>query len=348
MSTFVLEENIGGRYESVRHFKSTIGAEVYTATDRLLGAKVLIKVVNSARYFRESNVLSLRRACNLVIPHDVYFFDSNHCVLVYPWFDGGDLRGRLRNLGPLSEEETTVLALDLLTALFELHSAGLTHGDLKPENVLVVSSEGHRSFHLSDFGSCAPVGEVLVKAWRAGSPAYEAPEAVVGKKTTKSDLYSLGIVLLEALRAEVPYKGMPKEIFRQAKWELPNLSGIKTDSLRLLIALLIQGDSDNRLQKADDAKSLLKNGIKRVRPIMPRQARRLPAETGSARTGAEEQWMPNDCFQSTAVVLRLLVIGLYLFTSSVVSTKRQFLGAMLLRCGRKQLFGSPRVPTFIS
>ena len=276
MSTFVLEQNVGQRYKAVKYFKSTPGAEVFTATDRVTNASVLIKVVNSARYFRESNVFALRRRCNLVIPEDAYFFDSDHCALVYPWIEGGDLRRRLRKGGVLSEEEVTRLAADLLVALDELHSGGLIHGDLKPENVLAVSCDGRPSFYLSDFGSCAPLGEVRSTAWRAGSPAYEAPESVLGYKSTESDLYSLGILLLEALRGEVPYKGMPKEIFRQAKWELPDLSAIQSNSLRQLIVLLIQNDVETRLQSAADGRRLLRSGIERIPPVMPRKARRLP------------------------------------------------------------------------
>jgi serine/threonine protein kinase len=121
------------------------------------------------------------------------------------YVDGKTLADRIDAGGPLPPDEVAALALDLAEALHVVHEKGIVHRDIKPSNVLLWSSPlPDRAFRakLTDFGIA-----YLLDATRVTSPgtvigtaAYLAPEQVRGEKpTTAADIYSLGLLLLEAL-----------------------------------------------------------------------------------------------------------------------------------------------------
>lgn len=105
-------------------------------------------------------------------------------TIVMGYIDGGDLRSRIE-AAPLSPAETLRLGIAVVDGLIHLSAHGISaHGDLKPENILV--SRDLEVIQVSDVGGLAY------------TPRYSAPEQVKGRATSKSDMYSLGLLLVEA------------------------------------------------------------------------------------------------------------------------------------------------------
>jgi transcriptional regulator with GAF, ATPase, and Fis domain/Tfp pilus assembly protein PilF/predicted Ser/Thr protein kinase len=102
------------------------------------------------------------------------------------------------------------LAVGVCRALEPLHQAGLVHGDLKPDNVIVGPTGTVR---LIDFGLVRNEGESA--GWPAGTVPYIAPEVLEGSAADpRSDLYSLGVVLYELIAGAPPFVGTPAEVIR--------------------------------------------------------------------------------------------------------------------------------------
>jgi serine/threonine protein kinase len=122
--------------------------------------------------------------------------------------EGGDLRSALKD-GPLEPDRARTIARGILEALDVAHSAGIVHGDLKPENVLLPETGGIK---LTDFGLAHGYleGELQhslasSRPKVAGTLRYVPPELLEsGKPSPKTDLYSFGVVLFELLVGRVP------------------------------------------------------------------------------------------------------------------------------------------------
>ena len=106
--------------------------------------------------------------------------------------DGEDLASSLRRIGRFPEDKATDIARQLCAGLAAAHERGVIHRDLKPANVMLDDAGKVR---VMDFGLAA-VG--AVEEIRAGTPAYMAPEQLLGREVTpRSDIYALGLVLYE-------------------------------------------------------------------------------------------------------------------------------------------------------
>jgi serine/threonine protein kinase len=129
--------------------------------------------------------------------------------LIMEFVEGLDLRRRIRQ-GPLSPFETAYLAWDLLAALQYVHGQGIIHRDIKPANVLLAPAQGRpQRGKLADFGVAVLTGTVEAPTEETiGTAAYLSPEQVEGRPLgPETDVYSLGLVLLEALTGRIAFPG---------------------------------------------------------------------------------------------------------------------------------------------
>jgi serine/threonine protein kinase len=157
----------------------------------------------------------------------------------------GDTLGAVLAEGELSDEEILAIGVALAGALEHAHARGVIHRDVKPHNILVPHDPVERAVgvaKLTDFGGALLAGEdVLTRTGDVlGTLAYMAPEQSEGREASgQTDLYSLALVLYEALAGVNPVRGAnPAETARRIGGRLPPLRRYRRDLPRDLTQVL--------------------------------------------------------------------------------------------------------------
>lgn len=262
-------------------------ASAYEAIQRGLDRKVLLKVIHPQwkndpelieRFKREGKAAARVSHQNVVKIFDIGW-DDGLPFIVLEWIDGGTLADRLRD-GPLPQEAVKKIAVELLKGLSAVHRAHLLHRDIKPDNIMLgVDGEAR----LTDF-SLAGLGVHSTLTGHdgiVGSPAYLAPELLKNSSPdVRSDLYSLGLTLLEALTGSNPYKSDDPvaAITLVLSTDPPRLKGrnrIDT-SLAILIDALLERDPTRRPISAEAALLLLTGQTEFIAPQTIPETRSTP------------------------------------------------------------------------
>jgi eukaryotic-like serine/threonine-protein kinase len=206
------EPVLAGRYQLGPLLGRGAMAEVYQATDLLLDRQVAVKLcaaeqdpLDRRRSMDEGRTLARLSAPGLVTVFDLGLVD-NRPYLVMELVDGPSLRDRLLD-GPLTVAETTRLGAPLAGALAHAHERGIVHRDVKPSNVLLDADGAPK---LVDFGIALLADGIRLTAANeiVGTPAYLSPEQVRGDTVgPATDVYALGLVLLECLTGDAAYRG---------------------------------------------------------------------------------------------------------------------------------------------
>jgi serine/threonine protein kinase len=197
---------------------------VHRATDENLGREVAVKLFRPTvqedddyrRQHTETLLLATLNHPGLVTLLDAGLHQADDgqglYYLVMELVDGPDLRRTLKS-GPLPALSVASLGADLADALAYVHSMGVIHRDVKPANILLYPQAGHDSRlypKLTDFGIARLVEATVATAHGAtiGTANYLSPEQAQGGTVQPStDIYSLGLVLLEALTGEKAFPG---------------------------------------------------------------------------------------------------------------------------------------------
>jgi serine/threonine-protein kinase len=194
-------------------------SRVYRGTDLRLEREVAIKVMDSRlavdASFRGRFEREARAIAKIDHPGVVDVYDQGEhggeaepvVFLVMELILGGTLRDLLTERGALPVPEALAVLEPVLGALAAAHAQGLTHRDVKPENVLI-SRTG--AVKVADFGlvTAAAQGNATTTGTIMGTVAYLSPEQVTGGKVdARSDVYSAGILLYELLTGLPPYDG---------------------------------------------------------------------------------------------------------------------------------------------
>lgn len=157
-----------------------------------------------ARFHHEGEVAARLRH-PLVIP----LLAHTRTQLIFPFLAGGTLRD-LVTAQPLDAGAATAVAWGVLQAASHLHERGVTHHDLKPENVLLLGGAPDAgAVRLIDFGMSHAEGLALDihSGTRMGTPQFMAPEQFQGVRgDPRSDLYSVGVLLFDCLAGHPPYE----------------------------------------------------------------------------------------------------------------------------------------------
>ena len=199
---------------------------VFKARDELLDRDVAVKIFQAVNPVQvevgkqELKVLASLNHHGLVTLLDAGVDysspDEPHIFLVMELVQGTDLRHRLQ-AGPLSSRQVAYIGYDLAEGLDFIHGREVVHRDVKPANVLLVEyGEGdvRPRAKLTDFGIAVITGqqEAIVGGRTVGTAAYLSPEQARGLPVTAaSDIYSLGLVLLEALTGVLAFPGQQVE-----------------------------------------------------------------------------------------------------------------------------------------
>ncbi|TFD59174.1 serine/threonine protein kinase [Cryobacterium suzukii] len=230
-------------------------ASVYRAMDTALGRTVAVKLFradgSASEPERQSGEIALLASLNHFAL--VTLFDagtatvdgSPRTFIVMELVNGPDLRTRIEG-GPLGGLEVAVMGADLAEALHYVHEQGIIHRDVKPANVLLAPSGfPGRNMHakLADFGIARLLDETRLTATGSllGTASYLSPEQALGGAIgAPTDVYSLGLVLLECLTGVRAYPGTAVESAMarlQRQPEIPSQLGRDwTDVLRAMTA----------------------------------------------------------------------------------------------------------------
>ncbi|MEM8732836.1 MAG: protein kinase [Planctomycetota bacterium] len=204
-----------GRYR----VESTLGkggfGQVYLARDDELRRHVTIKIPHSHRisspedvdaFLDEARTLAKLEHPNVVPVHDVGHTEDGTCFIVSRYIDGSDLYKKTKQ-SPLPLAQAIELIATIAEALHYVHSVGVIHRDIKPNNILLDKRD---TAYLADFGLALLEEDAARTSRIAGTPAYMSPEQARGENhlvTAKSDIFSLGIVLYELIAGKRPFAG---------------------------------------------------------------------------------------------------------------------------------------------
>jgi len=207
-----------GDYEVVAPIASGGMGGVFLATHRTTGDRVALKVLDPMfadqaevvdRLYAEREVSARARHPGLVDIREASRSSDDVPFLVMEYLEGETLSTIIER-GTVDLETIVTLSAQIASALTAMHDAGITHCDVKPDNLFVLDDG---TVKVIDFGVSRLIEEPPPDdSSIAGTPAYMAPEQWRGKPEFATDVYSLGCVMYELLTGNVPFDGSLPEL----------------------------------------------------------------------------------------------------------------------------------------
>ncbi|MCU1511305.1 MAG: serine/threonine protein kinase [Arthrobacter sp.] len=210
---------LGASYRFGERVGSGAVGEVWTVTSadgRTFAAKVLRPEHADdpslvERFVRERSVLLGLQDSHIVTVRDMVV-EGARLAIVMDYVAGGSLRDAVKDAGPLRPVDAVNVAAEVFDALAFAHSRGVTHRDIKPDNVLLARPWpecGAGDVRVSDFGIADVVGErIRQTTGLIGTPQYMPPELISqGRSGPPGDVYSTGVLLYELLAGRTPFAG---------------------------------------------------------------------------------------------------------------------------------------------
>ncbi|XP_060167909.1 serine/threonine-protein kinase PEPKR2-like [Lycium barbarum] len=158
-----------------------------------------------------------------VVTLKAVYEDAESFYLVMELCSGGRLLDQMARVGRYPEQQAADVIKDLMLVIRYCHEMGVVHRDIKPENVLLTTSG---QVKVSDFGLAVRISDGQSLTGVVGSPAYVAPEVLLGDYTEKVDIWSVGVLLHALLVGLLPFQGDSLEsIFSSIKEENLDFSG---------------------------------------------------------------------------------------------------------------------------
>jgi serine/threonine protein kinase len=200
------------RYEVIGNLGCGATSRVDKARDTILGRTVALKTLVHAfgapteqkQFLREAQIVSQLSHPSIINLYDVGIEEGNVAYLVMEYVTGKTLQQVLSE-APIPFPRACAWGADLAGALTRAHRAGIIHGDVKPANILVTEDGNVK---LGDFGIARFATQVSGSGRMMGTPAYLSPEQIHGEpQNTRSDLFSLGIVLYQMVTGVPPFEG---------------------------------------------------------------------------------------------------------------------------------------------
>ena len=213
-----LGTTLDDRYEIQEIIGSGGMAVVYKATDNRLHRSVAVKILRDElaadeefrrRFQTEAQAVAMLSHPNIVSVYDVSHSESVEYI-VMELIEGVTLMQYMQKKGALGWKEALHFSVQISKALEHAHSKGIVHRDIKPQNIMIIRDG---SIKVADFGIAALESTQEQRSSQTvGSVHYIAPEQARGEQPdTRSDIYSLGVVMYEMLTGRMPYDGETAE-----------------------------------------------------------------------------------------------------------------------------------------
>lgn len=206
---------------------------------------------NQTSFLKEFNLMRKLNHINIIKVYDIIIENKYNIYLILEYFKNGDLSVFLKDKY-LDETYIQHYSIHLKDGLEYLLSKNIIHRDIKPQNILV---SDENILKICDFGFARYFTEDIMLGTICGSPLYMAPEIMYKKSyTTKSDLWSLGIIIYEMAFKDVPYKGNNIiELIQNIKTKnlnFPSNNILSNDCIDIITGLL-QKNPKNRYEWND-------------------------------------------------------------------------------------------------
>ncbi|MEM9188988.1 MAG: serine/threonine-protein kinase [Myxococcota bacterium] len=256
---------------------------VYAASNLVTGRRVAIKQIEvqevgvsdeaRARFVLEARAASALEHRNVVQVIDIGFTD--HCVyMVLERLFGETLGDRIARETRLAPKTVGTILLPILDALSLAHEKGIVHRDLKPDNVYLAELRGETEVvpKLLDFGIAKWTGEERLGITKTGdvlgTPYYLAPEQVARSRAVdgRADLYSVGVIMYEALTGKPPFQAdsYPALIMAIVSKKPPpanQLNDQLPDEYQALLDRALKKDPGERFQTAEEFRDALQRVV---------------------------------------------------------------------------------------
>ncbi len=271
---------------------ATVYLAIQKSFDRHVAIKIMAEHLSSdpsfgERFIREAKIVASLVHPNIVTVYDVGLADKHH-FLSMEYIPGVDLKDCFQSL---SFEQIMTVIKEISKALDFAGRKGYIHRDIKPENIMISNEDGRAV--LMDFGiakSLTSDQSMTQTGTAIGTPYYMSPEQAKGKDVDgRSDLYSLGVVLYQALVGKVPYDGDSAMSvgLKHLIDPIPSLPDYQPVLLQPLINKLLAKSPDERFQSGDDL-------LKALSSLPPSQVNQVASVFNGARqqSGSTKQ-IPN-------------------------------------------------------
>ena len=243
-------------------------SDVYRARSEISGRLVAIKVLKAEFATNDDYLVLMTREEEIrEIRHDaIVRYSENHrtsdglVYLLMDYVDGPGLDRKLKE-GPMSAEDLMVICKRVGEGLKAAHDRSIVHRDLSPDNIILRNGDPAQAVVI-DFGIAKdtnPGAETIVGNEFAGKYAYAAPEQLSGNTDARSDIYSLGALLLANFRGKSPNVGAnPMEVV-QKKSDPLDTSGVP-EPLKSLLDRMTAPDPKDRFQNMSEVLSFIESG----------------------------------------------------------------------------------------
>ncbi|MBM4376039.1 MAG: serine/threonine protein kinase [Deltaproteobacteria bacterium] len=221
---YIGREILNGQFKLEKKIGTGGMGAVYRAHQPEMNRPVAVKILHAKLKNRKDLVSRFRREAramsHLTHPNTVKVMmygelDDGELYIVMEYLEGKNLNQVVRREGPLAPERAVPILMQVCGALEEAHQLGIVHRDLKPENIFLTNSGGLTDFaKVLDFGLAKVTerelrpGSVMLtqEGMVFGTPEFMSPEQAQGQTLDRrSDIYSLAVILYEALTGKLPF-----------------------------------------------------------------------------------------------------------------------------------------------